>query len=201
MRLPRTSSLVLAALLVPVVVSSQSLRSARSVWASAAAEVPAIAQEVETMLRAGRLAAARTQRDGQIPGRSHERLNQYHQGVRVFGGQLVWQKEGGRILSVTGNLYDGIDVETRPSLTADDAARRALEGSASARVVGRIELVVLPLAERYVLAYYLHLRGRDSLDAIFIDAGSGAAVLKYDDRRTRNPWSGSASGPGPTRRR
>ncbi len=186
MRLPRTSSLVLAALLVPVVVSSQSLRSARSVWASAAAEVPAIAQEVETMLRAGRLAAARTQRDGQIPGRSHERLNQYHQGVRVFGGQLVWQKEGGRILSVTGNLYDGIDVETRPSLTADDAARRALEGSASARVVGRIELVVLPLAERYVLAYYLHLRGRDSLDAIFIDAGSGAAVLKYDDRRTQS---------------
>ena len=184
-----TSFLTLAALLLPRVVSSQSLRPARTVWASAASEVPAMAQEVETLLRAGRLVAARTQRDGQIPGRSHERLNQYHEGVRVFGGQLVWQKEGGLVLSVTGSLYDGIDVDTRPSLTADDAARKALEGAPRAnlhRVVGRIELVILPLADRYVLAYSLHLRGPDRLDAVFVDAGSGATVLKYDDRRSQS---------------
>jgi len=181
-----TSLLTLAALLLPGVVSSQSLRAARTVWASAASEVPAMAQQVETLLREGRLVAARTQRDGQMPGRSHERLNQYHQGVRVFGGQLVWQKEGGRILSVTGSLYDGIEADTRPSLTAEAAARRALEGAPSARVVGRVQLVILPLAERYVLAYYLHVRGPDRLDAVFIDAGSGATVLKYDDRRSQS---------------
>ncbi|HEY7699207.1 MAG TPA: hypothetical protein VIE88_12370, partial [Vicinamibacteria bacterium] len=84
----------LGALVLPRIASSQSFRPARAVWASEAAEVPAMAQEIETLLRAGRLVPLRTQRDGQIQGRTHERLNQYHDGVRVFGGQIVWQKEG-----------------------------------------------------------------------------------------------------------
>jgi len=46
--------------------------------------------------------------------------------------------------------------------------------------------VILPLADRYVLAYYLHLRGPDRLDAVFVDARSGATVLKYDDRRSQS---------------
>jgi len=181
-----SGGIALAAILSPGIAGAQTLRSARTLWVSDAAEVPAMAQEVEAMLRAGRLVAARTQRDGQIPGRSHERLNQYHGGVRVFGGQLVWQKEGGLILSVTGSLYDGVDVDTTPSLSADAAAQKTLAGAPSARVVGRIELVILPLADRYVLAYYLHLRGPDRLDAVFVDAGSGATVLKYDDRRSQS---------------
>jgi thermolysin len=176
----------LSALVLPRIASSQSLRPARTVWASEAAEVPASAQEIETLLRAGRLVPLRTERDGQIQGRTHERLNQYHDGVRVFGGQIVWQKEGARVLSVTGSLYDGIDVGARPSLTADAAVEKALEGTPSGRLVGRTELVVLPLAERYVLAYFFHLRGRDRLDAVFVDAGTGATVLKYDDRRSES---------------
>jgi thermolysin len=155
-------------------------------WASDAAEVPASAQEVERLQQAGRLVPARTQRDGQIPGRTHERLNQYHEGVRVFGGQLVWQKEGARVLSITGNLFDGIDVGATPTLSADDAARKAVESTPSASVVGRIELVVLPLADRFALAYYLHLRGPDRLDAVFVDARSGALILKYQDRRSES---------------
>ncbi len=87
-----------------------------------------MAQEVETLLRSGRLSRSRTQRDGQIVGRTHERLDQYHEGVRVFGGQLVWQKEGERVLSVTGKLHEGIDIGTRAVLTADDAAARAARG-------------------------------------------------------------------------
>jgi len=181
-----TGAAAVALLALPGFLGAQTLRTARTLWASDAAEVPAMAQEVETLLRAGRLVPARTQRDGQIPGRSHERLNQYHEGVRVFGGQLVWQKEEAKVLSVTGSLYDGIDVDTTPALTADAAAKKALGGTPSARVVGRVELVVLPLAERYVLAYYLRLRGPGRLDAVFVDAGSGATVLKYDDRRSQS---------------
>jgi thermolysin len=166
--------------------SSQSLRAAPTLWATDAAEVPRMAQEVERLLRSGRLSVVRTQRDGQLEGRVHERLDQFHEEVRVFGGQLVWQKEGERVLSVTGKLYEGIDVPVRAGLTPEEAASKALEGASSARVVGRIELVVLPLAERYALAYYLHVRGPDRLDAIFIDASTGATLLKYDDRRSQS---------------
>jgi thermolysin len=175
-----------ALLIVPGILGAQTLRTARTLWASDVAEASAMAQEVETMLRSGRLASVRTERDGQIPGRTHERLNQYHEGVRVFGGQLVWQKEGERVLSVTGKLYEAVEVATTPALTAEEAGRKAIEGAPSSRVVGRIELVVLPLAERYRLAYYLHLRGPDRLDAVFVDAGSGAVLLRYDDRRSES---------------
>jgi bacillolysin len=184
-----TSWLALAAVLLPRGAAAQSLRSARTLWATDAAEVPSMAQEVERLLREGRLSSSRIQRDGQLPGRIHERFDQVHEGIPVFGGQLVWQKQGERVLSVTGKLYEGIQVGqvgTRPPLTPDEAARRALAGSPSARVVGPIEPVVLPLAERYALAYFLHARGADRLDAIFIDASSGELLLKYDDRRSQS---------------
>ena len=61
-------------------------------WASAPAEVPAIASEVDVMLNSGRLVYERSQVDGSFQGRHHERMNQYHRGVRVFGGQLVWYR-------------------------------------------------------------------------------------------------------------
>jgi bacillolysin len=181
---------LVAALALPALLSSQTLRAARAVWASNPAEVPAMAQQVDAMLRSGSLALSRTQRDGQIPGRIHERMNQYHAGVRVFGGQLVWQKDAGQVLSVTGNVYDEVDVDVSPALSADDAARRALAVAApGARVAGRIELVILPLADRYVLAYYLHVRGatgRATLDAMFVDARTGAIVLRYSDLRSES---------------
>jgi thermolysin len=179
--------LALLALGVPIASPAQTLRAARTVWAADAAEVPALARDVDSMMNAGLLRVFRTQLDGQIPGRIHERLNQYHEGVRVFGGQLVWQKDGGRVLSVTGNLYDGIEVETKPSLTAEEASRLGLAAAgAGARLAGSIELVILPLQDRFALTYYFHLRGGDAVEAVFVDARTGAVVLRYDDRRSQS---------------
>jgi thermolysin len=184
--MPLAVALMLAGM-VPGLAWPQTLRPARTVWATDLADVPAMAREIDLLLDAGRLSVARTQRDGQIRGRTHERMNQLHEGVRVFGGQLVWQKEGGRVVSVTGNLFDGVDVDTRPGITADEAKSRALRGAApDTRIVGKTELVVLPLAGRFALAYLLHVRGASSLDAVFVDARSGDLVLRYDDRRTES---------------
>ena len=182
----RFSLLFLSTLLVPASSWPQTLRTPRAVWATDPADVPALAQEIDAKVKVGELVFGRTQSDGQFPGRTHERMNQYHKGVRVFGGQIVWQKEGGRVLSITGNLYEGIDVATEPELTADDAAKRALEGAPGARVAGKIELVILPLTDRYVLSHYLHLRGRATLEAVFIDALTGAVALRYDDHRRQS---------------
>ncbi|MGH9336658.1 MAG: M4 family metallopeptidase, partial [Vicinamibacteria bacterium] len=187
MKARRTLVLALSCWLLSSLLWSQTLRPARTVWATDLAEVPAMAREVDALLEAGRLAIARTQRDGQIEGRVHERMNQLHDGVRVFGGQIVWQKEGGQVLSVTGNLFDGIDVESRPTLTADEAASRALGAALpGARAAGRTELLILPLAERFVLAYYLHVRFRTGLEAVFVDARTGEIVLRYNDLRTQS---------------
>ena len=169
------------------VLSAQSFRESRTVWASDSAEVPAIANEVDGMLSSGRLVYERSQVDGSFQGRQHERMNQYHRGVRVFGGQLVWQKQSGLVLSVTGNVYDDIGINTTPSLTASQAEARALEVEGpEAFVVGDTELVVLPLADGYVLAHYVLTRSPDALQVSFIDAHSGERVLTWNDIRTQH---------------
>ena len=91
-------------------------------------------------------------------------VKQYHQGVRVFGGQLVWQKQSGLVLSATGNIYEAVDVGVTPTLTVAEAEARvlALEGP-EAFIVGETELVILPLTDRYALAYYVRTRSPGAL--------------------------------------
>ena len=147
------------------------------------------------MLRSGELELGAIQRDGVFRGRTHERLDQYHRGVRVFGGQLVWQKESGRVLSITGKLFDNIDVDVSAALDADAAVARALAASeANAFAVGPVELVVLPLREGFALAYYLHVRGDRTLDAFFVDASKGRILLRYNDHRSQTGMIGLGVG-------
>ncbi len=108
----------------PSVLSAQPFRESRTLWASDPAEVPALASEIDRMLDTDQLQFKRSQTDGTFPGRTHERMNQYHQGVRVFGGQLVWQKQSGLVLSATGNIYEAVDVGVTPTLTVAEAEAR-----------------------------------------------------------------------------
>ena len=107
----------------------------------------------------------------------------------------MWQKDAGLVLSVTGNLYEGVDVNITPTLSEDDAAARALaQGEPAASIVGRIELVVLPLRERYALAYFIHQRGQGTLEAVFIDAHSGNVALRYNAHRAQTATVGLGIG-------
>ena len=177
------------------VLSAQSFRESRTVWASAPAEVPAMARAVDVMLNSGHLVYERYQVDGSFQGRHHERMNQYHSGIRVFGGQLVWQKQSGLVLSVTGNLYDDIGINTTPSLTTSQAEARALElEGPEAFAVGDIELVILPLTDRYALAYYVRTRSPGALQVSFIDAHSGERLLTWNDLHTQHEGVGLGIG-------
>ena len=180
---------------LPLFSDAQTLQSARTVWASDIADVPALARDVDLMLRSGDLELGSIQRDGVFRGRTHERLDQYHRRVRVFGGQIVWQKESGRVLSITGKLFDNIDVDVSAALDADAAVARALAASeANAFAVGPVELVVLPLREGFALAYYLHVRGDRTLDAFFVDASRGRILLRYNDHRSQTGMIGLGVG-------
>ena len=177
------------------VLSAQSSREPRTVWASAPSEVPAMARAVDVMLDSGHLVYERFQVDGSFQGRHHERMSQHHNGLRVFGGQLVWQKQGGLVLSVTGNIYDDIGIDTTPRLTAIQATVRALELEPSgAFVMGDTELLVLPLGDEYVLAYYVLTRSPDALQVSFIDAHTGRRILTWNDIRTQHDGVGFGIG-------
>jgi bacillolysin len=146
----------------------------RSVAASGGTLGPALAQ-VDAMLRDGRLDIARVQRDTMIAGRTHERLAQKHEGVPVFGGQLVRQMDGRSVVSVFGQIFENVSVPTvTPSMSAADAAALA-ERAAGDRASAREPLLgILPASDRYVLVYRITVRSAWDIRTYFINATTGA---------------------------
>jgi thermolysin len=175
-----------AAHLIPAHPSAQAGAARHAVTASDAREARAWDAQITRMLRDGQLRSRGEEADLLIEGRSHERLDQYHQGVKVFGGELVRQADGGQTVSVFGLVYTGIRVDPEPALSARQAA--AVVAEITGAVVGpelAPELVVLPTDEGgYVLAYRLRVLTADDLTVFFIDAGTGKVALQYSDLQT-----------------
>src|SRR3954465_2540188 len=59
---------------------------------------------VTRMARAGELRLRRVATDTMMPGRSHERFDQYYRGVRVLGGDIVRQSNADVTVSIFGHL-------------------------------------------------------------------------------------------------
>jgi len=138
------------------------------------------------MVRDGQLRSRGEEADLMLEGRSHERLDQYHQGVRVFGGELVRQADRGQTVSVFGSVHTGIRVDVEPALSPQDAARIVADvAGAAAGPDLAPELVVLPRDEGgYVLTYRLRVLTAEDLIVFFVDAGTGELVLRYSDLQT-----------------
>ena len=154
--------------------------------ASDAREVRAWDAEITRMLRDGQL-RSRGEADLLLEGRSHERLDQFYRGVRVFGGELVRQAERrADACRCSAPSTPGIHVDTEPTLSPQDAADIVAELTGAAVGPERApELVVLPLDEGgFALAYRARVMTADDLTVFFIDAGTGDVVLRYSDLQT-----------------
>ena len=175
-----------AALLTPTHPSAQDGSNRRGVTASDARDIRAWDAQITRMTRGGQLRSRGEEADLLMEGRSHERLDQFHQGVRVFGGELVRQASGGQTVSVFGSVYTGIRVDTEPALAPRDAA--AIVSEMTGAAIGpepAPELVVLPKDEGgFVLAYRVRVLTANDLTVFFIDAGTGEVALQYSDLQT-----------------
>jgi len=152
---------------------------------------------IERMLRGGELRIRQRRVDPLVESRVHERADQYHRGVRVFGGDVARQLENGVLISVFGTLYPSIDLDTNPRVTASDA--RAIVEKRSGAAMGRSrqpELVVLPHHGSFRLAWRMRAASASDIRQYFLDARDGAIVLEYSDRRTQVPQTsvGTARG-------
>jgi thermolysin len=141
---------------------------------------------VNQLSREGELRMRQQREDTLIAGRMHERFDQYYKGVRVFGGDVVRQVENTMTLSLFGTLYQGIDLDVTPALSAEDA-RLAIEQIAGASLgADRMpELMVLSKDEGgYALTYRGRALGDEGLMVYFLDARTGEVVFKYNDLKT-----------------
>lgn len=148
-------------------------------------------QRIGALEARGELRVRATMDDTMIAGRTHTRFRQLHRGVPVWGAEVVRQSDEAGALTAFGNLYEGIKIESRPTLSAL-SARRALEAvHAGGRLFpDEVELVVLPLTEGDAVTYALTWRGQILKDtdvrAIFVDAHTGAVRLDFSDRHNQS---------------
>ncbi len=146
---------------------------------------------VNQLTRDGSLRITRQDPDPLLPGRSHERLQQFHQGVPVYGAEVTRQTASGLPISVFGTLHVGIDLETTPALSVDDAARVVQELSGRTLFRSALpRLVVLPDRVNtgvYRLVYEARTFTGAQLMVYFVDASTGTLVWSYNDLKTQQP--------------
>ena len=146
---------------------------------------------VDRLRRDGTLRLVARTDDSVLPGRTHERFRQYHDGVPIFGAEVTRQTAGGVTVSVFGTLHLAVDLETTAALSADTAAR-TIERLAN-RPTGAStppSLVVLPDRDgrhAYRLVYEARVFTGTQLMAYFIDASIGDLVWAFDDLKTQQP--------------
>lgn len=123
---------------------------------------------------------------------THVRLEQFHNGVKVFGGEAVVHMKGDRILSVTNDFKRAITIATVPTLSDNDAVAIAHETLAPAgnyNVEPTSELVVFRQENgRDRLAFHVHTELENSFetrhDDFMIDAASGRIIERWNSLET-----------------
>lgn len=149
---------------------------------------------IDAMIRDGDLRIRKVREDTLMPGRTHERLDQYYEGVRVWGGDMTRQLDRSVTVSVSGNLYTGINLDTTPALSPEDAKAIVEKQFGVELGSDRLpELVVLPVdGGGFALAYRARVVARGDIVVCFLDAASGREIWRYSDLETQ-----SAVGVGP----
>jgi bacillolysin len=160
----------------------------RRVAAASRTEAQAWEARVEAMVSGGGLALRRWRPDTLLPERRHARYAQVHGGVPVIGGDLAVQVAGLAVVSVFGTLYEGIDLDTTPALTADQAMQ--IVERLSGQPLGPLhppELGVLPLETGgFALVYTVPVFTESDRLVYSIDARRGAVVQVRSELQTQS---------------
>lgn len=164
------------------------------IMAGSAAEIRQWTPIVDGMRRSGELRVRPRRPDLVMSARSHDRADQYHRGVRVFGGDVVLQMDSAQIVSIFGTLHRGIDLDTAPVIDAA-AALAAVEGRGGDPHAGPPELVVLPReGGAYALAWRIRATLPGDIRQFFIDARTGDVLFEYTDVKSQVPMIGVGTG-------
>ncbi|MEO8516127.1 MAG: M4 family metallopeptidase [Flavobacterium sp.] len=141
-----------------------------------------------------------------ISGMIHQRNQQYYKGIKVEFGTAITHARNGAVVSVNGELYNPGELNTTPSLSAENCFARAIsympsnskfvwEDKAEAAAMEYSkptgELVILPILRtgEIKLAYKFDIFSSTPIarEEIFVDANSGALlyrnpIIKHADR-------------------
>jgi bacillolysin len=174
-----------AALFVSLDVGSAQQASTLRFNATTASDLRTWDQFVTTQERAGALRVRQVTQDPSLPSRTVERLQQYYQGVSVWGAEVVRDSDRGAPVSIFGDVSTQTDLDTQPGMTGDAAAQLLLSRAASGATLLRpVTLVVLRRESGDPrLAYTSVVTSANQVLRVFIDARTGVELLRYSSIR------------------
>ena len=145
-------------------------------------------QYVTAGLRTGDLRVVSVEQDPSLPSRIVERMQQSFQGVPVFGAEVVRDSQSGVAQSIFGEVPQIFSMDTRPTLDAAAAEQAMMTAAgAGARLVKRMGLTILPMAEGAPrLAYGSIVATSNDVFRLFVDANTGAELLRYTEIHTQS---------------
>ena len=159
-------------------------RGAVTIKSVSGAELRTMAPRIDGLRRSGELRLRVRKDDTLVRGRTHERYDQYFRGVRVYGADVAEQLNGGQVVSAFGNLYEGIDIDTTPTIEAH-AARQTVAERAGVEIGREPELVIFPKGDTYHLAWRIRAATTADVREYFVDARDGSIVYDFSDRKTQ----------------
>ena len=125
---------------------------------------------------------------------THMRFAQMHQGVDVWGGEVIHHYANGELVLVNGRVHEGIECGTVPVLTSRQAMDRVSADLQDASFdVHGAKLVVFPGDNGdYYLSFQIRADRDDACYVYFVDAETGMILFNYDNLKTRGgpPSSG-----------
>jgi Zn-dependent metalloprotease len=179
-----------AALFVWLEVGAAQQASSLKFNATTANDLRSWDQFVTAQERAGALRVSQVTRDPSLPARTVERLQQYHQGLRVWGAEVVRDSDRGVPVSIFGDLAMPPDIDTQPALTREAATQR-LSATSGATLLRPVELVMLRRETgEHRLAYTSVVSSNNQVDRVFLDASSGAELLRYSSIHRQSVGTG-----------
>ena len=138
--------------------------------------------------RSGQLRLLSADVDPMLPTHTVERYQQLHNGVPIWGGEIVRDSEQGVPISIFGSLSPDLDLSVVPDLSRQDAVVtfQALGGDGATLLVDP-QLVILPMdTGQHRLSYMSVVGSTDGVWRVFIDVASGEQLLRYSELHTQS---------------
>ena len=105
-----------AALFLSLQVGSAQQPSSLRFNATTANDLRTWDQFVSAQERAGGLRVTQVEQDPSLPSRTVERMQQYYQGIPVWGAEVVRDSDGGVPVSIFGDVSAQFDLDTQPGV-------------------------------------------------------------------------------------
>ena len=195
----RIAAAMVAALVVlstrPVGIAQQPA-STMTLRVTSGAELRAADTYISQQQRAGALRVLSTEQDPSMPSRTLERLQQFHDGVRIWDADVVRDSAGGVAQSVFGTLAPELALSTSPALSSQQAGE-LLRGLVTGEVtmLRPIELTICRLEnDGYRLAFTAVVSGDGKVIRAFVDANTGEVLQQYSVIETQQPANGTGRG-------